>query len=61
MGRALKDVPQQTLPAPDGLVSYGSGRERTYIYTENVERDAPQDGEDDVPLPRPEPDKPPTD
>ena len=61
MGRALKDVPQQTLPAPDGLVSYGSGRERTYIYTENVERDAPQEGEDEVPLPRPEPDKPPTD
>ena len=61
MGRALKDVPQQTLPAPDGLVSYGSGRERTYIYTENIERDAPQEGEDEVPLPRPEPDKPPTD
>ena len=61
MGRALKDVPQQTLPAPDGLVSYGSGRERTYIYTENVERDAPQEGENEVPLPRPEPDKPPTD
>jgi penicillin-binding protein 1A len=61
MGRALKDVPQQTLPAPDGLVSFGSGRERTYIYTENVQRDAPQEGEDDMPLPRPEPDKPPTD
>jgi penicillin-binding protein 1A len=61
MGRALKDVPQQTPPAPDGLVSYGSGRERTFIYAENVERDAPQDGEDGMPLPRPELDRPPAD
>ena len=61
MGRALKDVPQQTPTAPDGLVSYGSGRERTYIYSENVERDAPQEGEDGTPLPRPELDRPPTD
>jgi penicillin-binding protein 1A len=61
MGRALKDVPQQTPPAPDGLVSYGSGRERTFIYAENVQPETAEEAEDGMPLPRPELDKPPAD
>ena len=61
MGRALKDVPQQVPQPPEGLVSYGSGRERTFIYAENVDRDAPAEDESAAPLPRPELDKPPAD
>jgi len=41
MGRALKDVPMQTPPMPNGITAFGSGRERTYIYNENVVKEAP--------------------
>ena len=43
MGRALKDVPMQTPPMPEGITAFGSGRERTYIYSENVVKEAPPD------------------
>jgi penicillin-binding protein 1A len=36
MNRALKDVPVQLQTTPDGLVAYGEGRERNYVYTENM-------------------------
>ena len=64
MSRALKDVPVQTPSMPDGIVSSGEGRERSYVYTENVkpvaegEADA---GEDLLPLPKPDLSSPPSD
>jgi penicillin-binding protein 1A len=36
MSRALKDVPVQLPTAPSGLVAYGEGRDRNYVYTENM-------------------------
>jgi penicillin-binding protein 1A len=62
MSRALKDVPQQLPEAPDGLVAFGSGRDRTYLYAENVARAEPQeDGPaGDAPAP-PDLTKPPSD
>lgn len=36
MQRALRDVPVQVPTAPDGLVAYGEGRERNYVYAENM-------------------------
>src|SRR5574343_536848 len=36
MSRALKDVPMQVPHMPEGLVAYGEGRERNYVYAENV-------------------------
>ncbi|PKO34049.1 MAG: penicillin-binding protein [Betaproteobacteria bacterium HGW-Betaproteobacteria-7] len=36
MSRALKDVPIQLPTAPSGLVAYGEGRDRNYVYTENM-------------------------
>lgn len=43
MGRALKDVPVQTPTMPDGITTFGSGRERGYIYTENAAKEPPPD------------------
>ncbi len=62
MNRALKDVPIQTPTAPEGLVSSGEGRERTYIYAENVKPKAEGEaGEDSTPLPKPDLSSPPSD
>ena len=36
MNRALKDVPVQLPTTPNGLVAYGEGRERNYVYAENM-------------------------
>jgi penicillin-binding protein 1A len=41
MGRALKDVPVQTPTMPEGITTFGSGRERAYIYTENAAKEPP--------------------
>ncbi|WP_434514185.1 penicillin-binding protein 1A [Dechloromonas sp. ARDL1] len=62
MGRALKDVPMQTQQAPEGLVAYGEGRERTYVYAENVKERAPEEeAQDATPLPKPDLSSPPSD
>ncbi|MBP5996663.1 MAG: penicillin-binding protein 1A [Azonexus sp.] len=51
MGRALKDLPMQTPPMPEGITAFGSGRERTYIYSENVVKEAPpeEEGSEGIP------------
>lgn len=63
MARALKDVPVQLPPMPDGLVAYGEGRERTYVYAENVRAQPDGEGEapDTSPLPKPDLSTPPSD
>jgi penicillin-binding protein 1A len=62
MNRALKDVPVQVPQAPEGLVAVGEGRERSYIYTENVkETPAEGEGQDAAPLPKPDLNLPPSD
>ena len=62
MSRALKDVPIQTPSAPEGLVSSGEGRERSYIYAENVKPKAEGEVEEDnTPLPKPDLSSPPSD
>lgn len=38
MSRALKDVPMQLPTAPEGLIAIGEGRDRSYIYTENADK-----------------------
>ena len=60
MSRALQDVPVQTPQAPEGLVAYGSGRDRTYIYAENVAAE-PAPDEDGLPPAAPDLSKPPSD
>lgn len=55
MARALKDVPIQLPQAPEGLVAMGEGRDRGYIYSENVkERPAEEAAQEAVPLPKPD-------
>jgi len=61
MGRALKDVPSQLQQAPEGLVAFGSGRDRTYIYAEYAGREESHDDEPDEAPPRPDLSQPPTD
>jgi len=62
MSRALKDVPIQTQQPPEGLVAYGEGRERTYVYAENVKERAPEEeAQDAAPLPKPDLSTPPSD
>ncbi|NJD24419.1 MAG: penicillin-binding protein 1A [Betaproteobacteria bacterium] len=62
MSRALKDVPMQVPAAPEGLVAFGSGRDRSYIYAENAGREESQeDGPAGDALPAPDLSKPPTD
>ncbi len=62
MGRALRNVPVQTPEAPEGLVAFGSGRDRAYIYAENVRPEAPaEDDADDTTPPQPDLSKPPSD
>ena len=60
MTRALKDVPVQVPEMPEGLSSFGEGRNRNYVYSENAGAgQAP--GENETPEPKPELDKPPSD
>ena len=61
MSRALKDVPVQVPATPDGLVTIGQGRERSYIYAENVGKAPPAEEDESTPEPKPELDKPPSD
>jgi penicillin-binding protein 1A len=61
MSRALKDVPIKTPEAPEGLVAVGQGRERSYIYAENVGKAPPTEEDESTPEPKPELDKPPSD
>ena len=62
MGRALKDVPIKTPETPEGVVASGSGRERSFMYAENVPVEPQaEDGGDTPPLPQPDLSKPPTD
>jgi penicillin-binding protein 1A len=61
MNRALKDVPQQIMSQPEGLVAIGSGRDRNFIYVENSGNERPPEEEEATPLPKPELDKPPSD
>lgn len=62
MTRALKDVPMQLPQAPEGLVTVGEGRERSYIYTENVkEHPAEEAVQEAAPLPKPDLNLPPSD
>ena len=62
MGRALKNVPIQTPEAPEGLVTLGSGRDRSYIYAENFRPEPPpEDDAGDTPPPQPDLSKPPSD
>ncbi len=62
MGRALKDVPMQISEMPEGLVAFGSGRERSFIYAENAHSEPPPEAEaSDTPLPRPDFSSPPSD
>ena len=65
MGRALRDVPLQTPQMPEGLITFGSGRDRSYIYSENAVKEAPPDEETsemtEAPPPRPDLSLPPAD
>ena len=47
MSRALRDVPITIPQAPEGLISIGEGRDRSYIYAENAA--APRSPEEDEP------------
>jgi penicillin-binding protein 1A len=62
MGRALKDVPIGTPETPEGVVAAGSGRERSFMYAENVPAEPPaEEVSDTPPLPQPDLSKPPAD
>jgi len=61
MNRALKDVPVQLPQMPDGLVTYGEGRDRSYVYAENAAKERPAAEDQVTPPPKPELDKPPSD
>ena len=62
MGRALKDVPIGTPEKPEGVVAAGSGRERSFMYAENVPAEPPaEEVSETPPLPQPDLSKPPAD
>lgn len=61
MARALKDVPVQTPSMPEGLVAYGEGRERNFVYAENANKEAPAETQEATPLPKPDLSTPPAD
>ena len=65
MGRALREVPLQTPQMPEGLITFGSGRDRSYIYAENAVKEAPPDEETsettEAPPPHPDISLPPAD
>jgi penicillin-binding protein 1A len=52
MSRALKDVPIKTPEVPEAVVAVGSGRDRTYMFAENVPPEPPpEETEGGIPLP----------
>lgn len=63
MGRALKDVPILLPQVPEGLTARGEGRDRSYIYTENVANEKPpeEEAKEAEPLPKPDLSVPPSD
>ena len=61
MGRALRDVPVTLPQAPEGLISIGEGRDRSYIYAENAAKPRPPEEDEPSEQPKPELDKPPAD
>ncbi|MDP3537915.1 MAG: penicillin-binding protein 1A [Azonexus sp.] len=61
MSRALKDVPIQLPKAPEGLISSGEGRDRSYIYAENAAKERPPEEETPSPEPKPDLTSPPSD
>ena len=61
MSQALRDVPSQTQSEPEGLVSMGEGRERSYIYAENIDKQRPPEELNATPEPKPDLINPPTD
>ncbi|MGA9394318.1 MAG: penicillin-binding protein 1A [Azonexus sp.] len=62
MSRALKDVPIKTPEVPDAIVAVGSGRDRTYMFAENVPPEPPpEELQPEVGLPLPDFSKPPSD
>jgi len=50
MQRALKDTPLQLPAPPEGLVGFGQGRERNYVYAENLDK-TPAEEEEPSALP----------
>ena len=61
MNRALRDVPMQLPEAPEGLLAFGEGRERSYIYAENASKERPPEEETPTPEPKPDLSSPPSD
>ena len=62
MSRALREVPVETMAPPEGLIAYGSGKDRTYIYSENAEKEASaEEDQADSPPPKPDLSVPPSD
>ena len=62
MSRALKDAPVKTPEVPDGVVAVGSGRDRAYMFAENVPPEPPpEELEPEGGLPLPDFSKPPSD
>jgi len=63
MSRALKDVPIQLPTPPDGLVAFGEGRDRNYVYAENMGKvmAAEEEAETAIPLPPSDINLPPSD
>ncbi len=61
MTRALRDVPVSLPEPPTGLVAYGTGKDRSFMYAENAEKEQSASSDSEDPLPQPELDKPPTD
>ena len=60
MSRALKDVPVKTPEVPEGIVATGSGRDRAYMFAENVPPEPPPE-ETESAIPLPDFSKPPSD
>lgn len=64
MSRALKDVPMQVPQAPEGLITRGEGRDRSYVYAENAAKEPPPDEHatpESEPPPKPDLSVPPSD
>jgi penicillin-binding protein 1A len=61
MSRALKDVPMQTPSAPDGLIAFGEGRDRNYVYAENMGKVPAEEEAPPVALPPTDINLPPSD
>ncbi len=56
MSTALKDVPVQVQSVPDGVIYYGEGDRRRYIYAENADQERSAEEEALAAMPPPVPD-----